>query len=79
MVRLLLKVGCMATGTLVWRCEPRCLLDRILAIDVVAHAWWGVAIDVIGVVPLVVPREDLEESAQRGDVRPRNTGKDGTS
>ena len=69
----------MAAGTLVRRCELWCLLRRDLAIDVVAHAWQGVAIDIIGVVPLVVPREDLEESAQRGDVRPRGTRKDGTS
>jgi hypothetical protein len=54
-VRLLLKVGRMAMGTLVWWHDPRSLLSKILAIDVVAHAWWGMVVDVVGVILWAIP------------------------
>ena len=50
MVRLLLKVGHVARGTLVQWHEPRCLLRLNLAVVVVAHAWWGIVVDVIRVI-----------------------------
>jgi hypothetical protein len=45
----------MAVGTLVQWCELRCLLKWNLAIDVVAHAWQGIVVDVIGVIRQTVP------------------------
>ena len=66
-------------GPLVWQCEPGCLLSKNLIVDVVAHAWWGVAVDVIGVILRVVPREDLEEGAQHGDVPPYGAREDDAS
>jgi hypothetical protein len=61
---LLLKLGHMAAGTLVWRREPKRLLRQNLTVDVVADVWRGVVVNVIRVVLRVVPREDLEEGAQ---------------
>jgi hypothetical protein len=76
-VRLLLKVGCAAVGTLVWWCEPGLLLRLNLVVDVVAHARRIVVVDVVGVILRAVPRENLEEGAERGDVGPRRAGEDG--
>jgi hypothetical protein len=50
-VRLLLKVGHTATGTLVWRCEPTCLLGLKLTVDVVTHEWRVIVVNVVRVVP----------------------------
>jgi hypothetical protein len=47
---LLPMVVHVAAGTLVQRHELGRLLGESLAIDVVAHAWWGIAVDVIGVI-----------------------------
>ena len=58
-VRLLLKVGRVAVGTLVQQHEPRCLLRLSLNINVVAHARWGVVVDVIRIVLRSVPRLSL--------------------
>ena len=67
----------MVAGTLVqWR-EPRHLLGKNLTINVVAHAWRGAAVDVIGVVLQVTPRKDLEEGTQRPDIGPRRAKEDG--
>ena len=63
-VRLLLKVGLMAMGTLVRRCELKCLLSKILAFDVVAQAQRGIVVDVIGVVIQAIPRKDLKEGEE---------------
>jgi hypothetical protein len=49
-ILLPLEVGRTATGTLVWWHEPRHLLDKNLTINVVAHAWRGAVINIIGVV-----------------------------
>jgi hypothetical protein len=49
-VRLLLKVGRTAVGTLVWWHEPRHLLRLNLTVDVVAHARRVVVVNVIGVI-----------------------------
>jgi hypothetical protein len=49
-VRLLLKVGYATMGTLVWWCEPGCLLRLNLAIDVVAHARRIIVVNVVGVI-----------------------------
>jgi hypothetical protein len=51
-VRLLLKVGRAAAGTLVRRREPGRLLRLNLTVDVVANAQRGVVVDVIGVIQL---------------------------
>ena len=64
MFRLLLKVGRVATGTLVRQCDPRCLLSKIVTVAMVAHARWGIIVDVVEVVFWFVPREDLEEGAE---------------
>jgi hypothetical protein len=45
---LISKVVCTATGTLVRRRELRRLLSGNLTVNVVAHAWRGVAVNVIG-------------------------------
>jgi hypothetical protein len=58
-VRLLLKVGHVPAGTLVRWHEPGCLLSKILAIDVVAHARQSVVVDVIRVVLWAVLRKNL--------------------
>ena len=49
-VCLLLKVGHVATGTLVRRHEPGLLLRLSLAVNVVAHVRRGVVVNVVGVV-----------------------------
>ena len=54
-VCLLLKVGHVAMGTLVLWCEPRRLLSMIITVDVVAHAWRGAVVDIVGVVLRVAP------------------------
>ena len=77
--RLLPKVVHAAMGTLVWRRELGRLFDRILTIDVVAHMRRGIAVDVVGVILRAVPREDLEEGTQRGDISPRHVGEDDAS
>ena len=46
-IRLLLKVGHVAMGTLVRWCEPRHHLSKIIAVDVVAHVWWGLVVNVV--------------------------------
>ena len=66
----------MAVGTLVWQRELRCLLRRNLTVDVVAHAWWGIIVDVVGVVLWSIPQEDLEERMERGDISPCCAGED---
>jgi hypothetical protein len=76
-VRLLLKLGHTVARTLVWQCEPGFLLSKILTINVVRHVWWGIVINVIRVILRVVPRKDLEEGAERGDVGPHRTGEGG--
>jgi len=47
---LLPKVVRVAVATLVQRRELRRLIGGNLAVDVVAHAWRGIAIDVIEVI-----------------------------
>jgi hypothetical protein len=69
----------MAAGTLVWQCELRGVVNRVLTVDVEAHARWGIVVDVIGVILWVIPREDLEEGTQRGEVDTRRAREDGTS
>jgi hypothetical protein len=69
-VCLLLKVGHMAVGTLVQRCEHGRLYGKIIAIDVVAHAWPSVIVDVVRVILRSVPREDLEKGAEQRDISP---------
>ena len=54
-VRLLLKVGHTATGTLVQRHEPRRLLSKIVIVDVVAHVRWGIIVNVVGVILQSIP------------------------
>ena len=54
------------------------LLGGNLAVDVVAHARRVVVVDVVGVVLWAIPREDLEEGAQRGDISLCGARKDGT-
>jgi hypothetical protein len=44
---LLLKVVRIAVGTLVQRHELRNLISENLIVDVVAHAWWGIVVDVV--------------------------------
>ena len=68
----------MATRTKVWWHELRCLIGGNLTIDVVAHAWRGVAVDVIEVILQAIPREDLKEGMQQGDVSPYGAEKNGT-
>jgi len=46
----LLKVGHMTTGTLVRRHEPERLLSNIVVVDMVAHARWGIVVNVIRVI-----------------------------
>ena len=77
-ILLLLKVGRMAAGTLVRWHEPGRLLGKNLTVNVVTHAWQGVAVDVVEVILWVVPREDLDEGAQQGDVGPGRARGDGT-
>ena len=60
----LLKVGYAAVGTLVKRHEPRCLLSKILTVDVVAHASQGITVDVIGVILWSIPQKDLKKLAE---------------
>jgi hypothetical protein len=67
----------MAARTLVQWCELRHLISENLAVDVVAQAWRGIAVDVVQIILCVIPREDLEEGAQRGDISPRGAGGDG--
>jgi hypothetical protein len=66
-------------GTLVYWHEPERILRQNLTVDVVAHAWRGIVVDVIRVVLWAIPREDLEEGVERGDVSPHCTEKDGAS
>ena len=54
-IRLLLKVVHMVVGTQIRWCELRRLIGGNLAVDVVAHVWWGIAVDVIGVILWAVP------------------------
>ena len=54
-VRLLLKVGHVTTRTLVRWHEPGCLLSKIITVDVVAHAWWVIIVNVVGVVLRSIP------------------------
>jgi hypothetical protein len=78
-IHLLLKVDRIAVGTLVQWHGLRRLLRQNLVVDVVAHTWWGVAVDVIGVILWAIPGEDLEEGAQQGDVCPHGVEEDGAS
>ena len=63
-VRLLLKVGRTAVRTLVRWCELGRLLGLSLATDVVAHAWRGIAVDVIRVILWSIPQEYLKEGRE---------------
>ena len=73
---LIPKVVHAATETLVWWHELRCLISENLTINVVAHSWRGVAVNFIRVVLWAIPREDLEEGAELGDISPCCAGED---
>jgi hypothetical protein len=60
-IPFLLMVGHIATGTLVQRREPGCLLGENLTVDVVTHAWLGIVVDVIRVILRVIRLYDARE------------------
>ena len=68
--RLLPKVVRTATGTLVRRHEPERLLRQNLDIDVVAHAWRGLVVDVVGVVLRSIPRRTSRKAQSEGTLVP---------
>ena len=67
---LLIEVGRVAGGAQIRRCEVRSINGGGPVVDEEALAGGREVVDVVGVVLQAIPRENLKEVAQRGDIGP---------
>ena len=73
---LLLEVGRVAGGAQIRRCEVRSINGGSPVVDEEALAGGREVVDVVGVVLQAIPRENLKEVAQRGDIGPHRARED---
>ena len=73
---LLLEVGRVAGGAQIRRCEVRSIGGGSPVVDEKALAGGREVVDVVGVVLQAIPRENLKEVVQRGEIGPRRARED---